>query len=140
MNVSGHATNEEGKGEESKTTESQEQGACAGNENLGDGELAQAIISSRGIAEGWLYKTSQKLGFFQADLFHKRYYRLNLMTEELKIFDKPDGSVKHMINLSQCVTKIDMQLNKHILAEHEKKLGADVNLPDFNHPFAVFTE
>ena len=62
------------------------------------------------------------------------------MTEELKIFDKPDGSLKQTLNLSQSITKIDMQLNKHILAEHEKKLEARINLPEFNHPFAVFSE
>lgn len=62
------------------------------------------------------------------------------MSEELKIFDKPDGTLKQTLNLSQCITKIDMQLNKHILAEHEKKLGETrVTLPEFKHPFAVFT-
>lgn len=91
--------------------ESKEPAADDGKDSgkaTGDGELAQAIISCRGQCEGWLYKTSQKLGFFQADLFHKRYYRLNLMTEELKIFDKPDGSLKQSLVLSQCITKIDM--------------------------------
>ena len=62
------------------------------------------------------------------------------MTEELKIFDKPDGNLKQSLVLSQKITKIDMQLNKHILAEHEKKLEARITLPEFKHPFAVFTE
>ena len=42
------------------------------------GELAQALVSSRGMVEGYLYKTSQSQGFFTVELFHKRYYKLSL--------------------------------------------------------------
>ncbi len=56
--------------------------------------FASAVVSARGIIEGWLYKTSQNLSFFSMEAFHRRYYRLNLMTEELKIFEKPDGALK----------------------------------------------
>ena len=59
-----------------------------------DAELMAAMVSSRGLIEGWLFKTSQKAGFFQTDLFYRRFYRLNLMTDELKLFDKPEGKLK----------------------------------------------
>lgn len=50
--------------EESKVADAGQEGAQDGGKATGDGELAQAIISCRGQCEGWLYKTSQKLGFF----------------------------------------------------------------------------
>ena len=69
----------------------------APDENYGltsEENFASAMVSARGIIEGWLFKTSQNLTFFSMEAFHRRYYRLNLMTEELKIFEKPDGALK----------------------------------------------
>ena len=109
-------------------------------EYAGDGDLAAALVSSRGIIEGWLYKTSQKFGFFQSELFFKRYYRLNLMTEELKIFNEPGGRMKSTIDLSQRIVKVDDQLQNFIRSESEKKLGTKVFVPEFTYPFALFTE
>lgn len=70
-------------------------------EYRGDEEFAQAFVSSQGTIEGWLYKTSQAMGLFQSEAFHKRYYRLNMLTEELKVFDKPNGKLKHTARLGK---------------------------------------
>ena len=102
--------------------------------------MAAALFSSRGIIEGWLYKTSQKYSFFQSELFYKRYYRLNLMTEELKIFNEPGGRIKSTIDLSKRIVKVDDELQNFIRSESERKLGTKVMLPEFTHPFALFTE
>jgi hypothetical protein len=104
-------------------------------------ELAEALASSRGIIEGWLYKTAQALGIFKQKVFHKRYYRLNLMTEDLKIFDKPDGTLKHEIDLSGNVIMIDIKLNFKNISKKSKQLGTVVALPFlFNYPIAIFTK
>ena len=62
------------------------------------------------------------------------------MTEDLKIFDKPDGSLKHTLNLSKKVVKIDTKLNTQITSDIKRRIGASINLPPFNYPFAIFTE
>ena len=58
----------------------------------------------------------------------------------MKIFDKPDGRLKHWIDLDNVVTKVDIKLNHKDLSEKSKKIGTAVTLPFlFNHPIAVFT-
>jgi len=74
-------------------------------------------------------------------MFHKRYYRLNLMIEELKIFDKPGGSLKEEISLSHKITKVDSNLSRTVSREDLKMLGTHVAHPDlFDYPIAVFTK
>lgn len=63
-------------------------------------EIGAGLASSRAIVESWVYKTSQSKGMFQSNIYHLRYYRLNLMMEELKVYEKPDGVAKHVIELS----------------------------------------
>ena len=110
------------------------------DEYRGDGDLAQAFVSAQGTIEGWLYKTSQSRSLFQSDTFHKRYYRLNLMTEELKVFNKPDGNLKSTVFLGKKIMQIDTELNRSLRIEDKRKMGSIITLPEFNYPFIVNTD
>lgn len=59
-----------------------------------------ALKSSRTIIETWAFKTSQSKGLFQSNIYHLRYFKLNLMMEELKVYEKPEGKLKHAFDLS----------------------------------------
>ena len=62
------------------------------------------------------------------------------MMEELKIFDKPNGTLKEEIFLSHLITKVDSNLNGTVSNEDLKMLGMPVAHPDlFDKPIAVFT-
>jgi len=54
---------------------------------------------------------------FQSNIYHLRYYRLNLMLEELKIFDKPSGTLKHQIDLSSKLVRVDDELANKLTPE-----------------------
>ena len=63
------------------------------------------------------------------------------MTEVLKIYDKPEGKLKMEINLNQNkVIKVDCNLSNKLELHHEARIGTAVVLPEFQYPFAVFTE
>ena len=62
------------------------------------------------------------------------------MTEELKIFDKPDGNLKGSLKLSQRVFKVDCALRQEITPADIKKLGSTITLPCYKYPFAIFTD
>lgn len=49
--------------------------------------------------------------------FHKRFYRLNLMTEELKVFDKPEGTLKQTFNLKGYIKTVDDSLSVKALTK-----------------------
>lgn len=91
--------------------------------NFEDAELDAGLTSSRAIIESWVFKTSQSKGMFQSKVYHMRFFRLNLMLEELKVFDKPDGKPKHTIELSQRVLKVESNLAMKVPAELIKKYG-----------------
>lgn len=100
-----------------------------------------ALVSMKGVIEGWLFKTSQKQGMM-GSLFHKRFYKLNLMTGELAVYEKFDAKKpKHTVELKGVIMKVDCEMRSdlnHINAEVE--LGKKVTLPPFKLPFAVFTD
>ena len=77
-------------------------------------ELVAAMMSAQGSMEGFLYKTSQTLGFFQNEHFHMRYYRLNMRMLELRIFSKADGPVKTRLDLNQRIVKVVGDLKRSI--------------------------
>jgi len=56
-------------------------------------------------------------GIFQMSAFHKRFYRLNLMTEELKVFEKPEGSLKQTFNLKGYIKTVDDSLTVKALKD-----------------------
>ena len=51
------------------------------------------------------------------------------MTEELKVMDKPQGSIKATINLSKRVMKVDGELNHNNDPEGVKILNTKAFLP-----------
>ena len=53
------------------------------------------------------------------------------MTEELKIFNKPDGSLKSTIFLGRRIMQVDTELSR---------TATDVSLPVFNYPFILNTD
>ena len=61
------------------------------------------------------------------------------MTEELKIFNKPDGKLKTTIFLGKSIISVSSNLNRKLRLEDRRKLGSDITLPEFNYPFAICT-
>lgn len=72
---------------------------------------------------------------FQSNIYYLRYYRLNLMMEELKVYEKPDGSLKHVVDLRQKVLRVDSDLAQKLPPEYIKKFGP---MPASKFPLAVF--
>ena len=97
------------------------------------------MFSAQGSLEGWLYKTSQKVSFWQSDFFHKRYYKLDLRTQVLKVFSRPEGTLNQKLELNKGIMKVDSQLKQSLTAAELASLGKEIALPQFKFPFAVFT-
>ena len=62
------------------------------------------------------------------------------MTEELKVFNKPDGTLKSNVFLGRKIMQIDTELNRSLRIEDKRKMGSIVILPEFNYPFVVNTD
>ena len=70
--------------------------------------------------------------------FHKRFYRLNLMTEELKVFEKPDGSLKQTFNLKGYIKTVDDSLTVKALKDDVVIIdNTHLEIPTLRFPFMV---
>ena len=69
------------------------------------------MFSAKVVIDGWLFKTAQKFGFMQIKFFFKRFYRLNLMSQELSIYESPFGSAKQTLKLKGLVTRVESDLD-----------------------------
>ena len=70
--------------------------------------------------------------------FHKRFYRLNLMTEELKVFEKPEGTLKQTFNLKGYIKIVDDSLSVKALTKDAVIIdNIHFDIPTHRFPFMV---